>query len=130
MASFEHGFAGRYDARGAINSEVKVCHHIVPKSRSRYYSMLQPCRVMLDLKTSKGVYNGHSRQLEAYELASVESGYDPTDVRAILHVTADGLWELKRSFGRPESFLAALADYREEQFIEEQRKAYGGARHK
>lgn len=130
VASLDHRYAGRYDARGHITEPVKVCHHIVPDSRNCYWSMMDPCEAMLDLKTSKGVYNSASRQLEAYELASIESGYDPTDVRAILHVTADGLWEIRRSFARAESFLATLADWREEQFIESERKKYGGARHK
>ena len=48
---------------------------------------------LLDLKTSKRVYETHFLQLEAYEQASVECGYGPTDHRGVIHVTEDGRYE-------------------------------------
>jgi hypothetical protein len=66
---------------------------------------------MVDLKTSKTVYGSHLMQLEAYEGAGVEDGLEPTDWRAVLHVTKDGLYQFKMAHAKYEDFLAILHTY-------------------
>ena len=108
VGSVEHGFAGRYDARIRIPKECQVVFHRTPK-RGPQYATLKAGVLLGDLKTSKGVYmESHGRQLEAYELASVECGYDPTTARGILHVNAEGGYELVRSICTGQDFLDVL----------------------
>jgi hypothetical protein len=104
VASAEHGFAGRYDIRFRTWQPHDVVVHRTPK-RGATYRRLAPGLYLGDLKTSKGIYASHARQLEAYEQASVESGYEPTEARGILHVAADGTYEFVRSWATFEDFL-------------------------
>jgi len=125
VASAEHGFAGRYDIRfrtwqphfvrvGQKKTRKGVQRggpsKIVPDMR-----LLAPGLYLGDLKTSKGIYASHARQLEAYEQASVESGYEPTEARGILHVAADGTYEFVRSWATFEDFRVVLAVYQSDQ---------------
>ena len=75
--------------------------------------------ILSDVKTSKGVYGSHLLQLEGYEGASVECGYEPTDARAVLHLTPHGLYEFKRARASYEDFLAILATYHALERVEE-----------
>lgn len=112
VGSVEHGFAGRYDARIRIPKECQVVYHRTP-ARGPKYATLKQGVLLADLKTSKGTYmESHGRQLEAYELASVECGYDPTTARGILHVNAEGGYELVRSICTAQDFLDVLAVWR------------------
>jgi hypothetical protein len=110
VGSVEHRFAGRYDLRGRISAERKVIFHRTPK-RGPQYAMIQPGLGLIDLKTSSGVYPSHAMQLEAYEIASVEDGYEPTDFRGILHVGPEGTYEFVRSWATDNDFLAVLKVY-------------------
>jgi hypothetical protein len=65
-----------------------------------------------DVKTSKSVYPSHAAQLAAYELASVECGYGATDYQAVIHLTADGEYELVQTHAKAEDFLSVLACHR------------------
>lgn len=107
VASAEHGFAGRYDIRFRTWQPHDVVVHRTPK-RGPTYRRLAPGMLLGDLKTSKGTYPTHALQLEAYEQASLESGYEPTTARAVLHVNADGTYELKRVKASIDDFLAVL----------------------
>lgn len=111
VGSLEHGYAGRYDLRleTQLNAEVTTKHY--PK-RKDVRGVLPAGRHLVDLKTSKGVYPTHALQLAAYELASVECGYEPTDHRWVLHVFPDGAYELVQTFAPPEGFLSVLSTYR------------------
>ena len=112
VGSVEHGFAGRYDARLCIEKECQVVYHRTPVRGPKYATLKQGV-LLCDLKTSKGTYmESHGRQLEAYELASVECGYDPTTARGILHVNADGGYELVRSICTGQDFLDVLQVWR------------------
>lgn len=76
-------------------------------------------RVRLDYKTSRQVYaRSHFRQLEAYELAAVEGGEEPTDRRAIVCLYSTGTHEIAyvppEHMG-PRAFLNTLAVWRDEQ---------------
>lgn len=88
VVSVEHGYAGTYDfeanvkGRTFINGRGVLCFK--PDAKACTFTLG-------DLKTSKWVYpTSHFPQLEAYEGARVECGRDPTEVRAVLHVTATG----------------------------------------
>ena len=76
---------------------------------------LIPGRYLADLKTSKSVYGSHARQLEAYEQASIESGYEPTDGRGILLVAPDGTYEFSRSWAEFADFLPVLEVWKSDQ---------------
>lgn len=127
VASIEHGFAGRYDLRGKVGRDVKLVTRATTlkgeplKKEGDRKSVIVPggTRGLVDLKTSKGVYETHLMQLEGYEGASVECGYEPTDWRAVLHVTKDGLYEFKRARATYEDFLAILHTYRTLQSVKE-----------
>jgi hypothetical protein len=120
VGSLEHGYAGRYDGRIRINEE---CEVVVKTRKKDYTAVLKPSLLLIDVKSSKGVYHdSHSRQLEAYELASVECGYEQTDARGILHVTADGAYEFVRSTAEARDFLAVLEVWKSEQRMKERKK--------
>jgi len=120
VASAEHGFAGRYDIRFRTYQPHDVVVHRTPK-RGPTYRRLAPGLYLGDLKTSKGIYASHARQLEAYEQASVESGYEPTEARGILHVAADGTYEFVRSWATFEDFRVVLAVYQSDQAMKERK---------
>jgi hypothetical protein len=111
VGSLEHGFAGRYDLRARVPEECQVVFHRTPK-RGPQYATLKPGTGLIDLKTSKGIYETHAMQLEGYEIASVEDGYGPTDFRGILHVGPEGTYEFVRSWAVAEDFLAVLGTHR------------------
>ena len=111
VGSVEHGYAGRYDIRLRVPAECQVVFHRTPKRGPRY-ATLKPGVLLGDLKTSKDVYVTHSLQLEAYEAASIECGYEPTEARGILNVTADGHYKFVRSRATADDFLCVLAVYR------------------
>jgi hypothetical protein len=107
VASAEHGYAGRYDIRFRTSAEHEV---VVHRTRRKITTRkLAPGTYLGDLKSSKGIYPSHARQLEGYEQASIESGYEPTDGRGILHVGMDGTYEFVRSWATVEDFLCVLA---------------------
>lgn len=95
VASPKYRFGGRYDIRGRVNAGP---------------------REMLDVKTAKDVYVTHFIQMEGYEGASCELGYEPTERRRVLHLGIDGEYKLVDSRdvtkdGQPctyDDFLAAL----------------------
>lgn len=108
VASMQHGFAGRYDLRGRFPEEREVVFHRTPV-RGAQKKIVKPGSCLLDLKTSKDVYESHCLQLEGYEGASIEDGYDPTDYRGVILVDADGNYKLVQSWATYNDFLAVLA---------------------
>jgi hypothetical protein len=125
VASVEHGFAGRYDLRGKITKDVKLTTRALtlkgePLVRGpKYVVVPEGTKLLLDLKTSKSIYGKHLMQLEAYEGCAGECGYEPTDARAVVHVTKHGLYQFKRARATFEDFLAILHTYRTLQSVEE-----------
>lgn len=98
IGSVKYQFGGRYDYRGGLDGK----------------------KSLVDIKTSKGIYTTHYLQLEAYEGASLECGWEPTEQRAVIRLGADGTYEVKTSAeasrdGIPcdyEDFLAILRTQR------------------
>lgn len=89
LASNEHGYAGRTD--------------LVAKVDGR--------RGIIDLKTSKAVYESHHFQLAGYRLALRESGYGEVDFTAVIRVGDDGTYEFRESWATEEQWLALLRSY-------------------
>jgi hypothetical protein len=109
VGSLEHGYAGRFDLL-AYQGGHEIVTHLTPKKEKR--GVIEPGLGLWDLKTSTGVYPEiHFRQLEAYERASVECGYQASDFRAVIHVCADGRYEVKVSNADFHDFWSVLDVY-------------------
>lgn len=105
VASVEHGYAGRPDFYGTIPT-------------------LHPtARFLLDLKTTddlprdryenvKAPYPEMLLQLAGYEVARVESGYEPSDYQAVLRVDSTGATDLFVTVVDPDLFLGVLGAYK------------------
>lgn len=117
VGSMKHLFAGRYDLRAHTTGEMTLVTSAyttsgdIRKRGPKYVTVPADIKILGDLKTSKGIYGSHLLQLEGYEGASVECGYEPTDARAVIHVTKDGLYEFKRARATYDDFLAILRTY-------------------
>lgn len=121
VGSLEHGFAGRYDLDFKTDEDRPVVVHRTPVGGA-WWATLPAGFYRLDLKTSSGVYPTHAKQLEGYELAAIECGYEPSDGRGILHVGADGTYEFVRSWATGADFLTTLAEWRSQKAMNERRK--------
>lgn len=105
VGSVVHGFAGRLDTVARIPLESLPTGEL-----KRLPAGTDDGQVMIDLKTSKGVYpRSHFRQLSGYELAAVECGFTPTVAQGVLRVGEDGEYQVVWSVGKPEHFLNCLA---------------------
>ncbi len=114
VGSLQYGYAGRYDLQAFYGGH-EVVTHLTPKKEKRG-ELCEPGLGLFDLKTSSGIYpETHYRQLEAYETASVECGYDPTDFRAVVQVCADGRYQVKLSTAVFDDFKHVLDVYRDNQ---------------
>lgn len=90
VASTEHRYAGKLD----LICEIQGVPHLV------------------DLKTSKRVYETHHLQLAGYELAYTECGYEPLPtVCAVLRVGDDGEYEFVHSRADAQDWLAVCGLY-------------------
>jgi hypothetical protein len=119
VGSYEHGFAGRYDLRGRVTKDVNLVTRCLTKDgKSRLakgpesFTVKKGTRLLVDAKTSKSIYASHLLQLEGYEGAGIEDGYDPTNMRAVLHISAHGLYQFRHAQATYEDFLAILRSYR------------------
>ena len=111
VGSAKHKYAGRFDLRARIPHDTDVVVKTYPV-RKPLRGRLEGGEWLLDLKTSKGVYDTHYLQLEAYETASIECGYEPTIQRGVIHVTEDGRYELAVSKATFTDFKAVLSAYK------------------
>lgn len=67
---------------------------------------------IIDLKTGKRAYpDSQFPQLAAYEQANIECGADPTDFQAILHLSAEGEYDLVESTDTFDDFKVLLDHY-------------------
>lgn len=105
VGSKEHGFAGRYDNSATLNTS-KLVVSAKKGTRDEFKGS-----VLWDLKTSGKTYPTHQLQLAAYEGASVECGYPPTDHQLVVRVGSDGSYEVKKSGATLEDFLGIKAAY-------------------
>lgn len=93
VGSLEYLYAGRYDLRMTLTKPCEVVTRVYPKRKPKIEE-IPAGDYLKDAKTTKGIYESQYLQLEGYEKASVECGHKPTDYRAVLHLTADGRYEL------------------------------------
>lgn len=111
VGSLEHRYAGRYDLRLTLTEPVEIVTKCYPKKDDKV-EVIPAGKWLIDLKTSKKAHDTYQLQLQAYEKASVECGYEPTDHQAVLRVTADGQYEFVRNTDwTAEDFLAVRAVY-------------------
>lgn len=110
VGSAQHRYAGRFDLSFNVNTACEYTARCYPK-RKDLREVFPAGSVLGDLKTSKGVYDSHKLQLAAYELAAQECGYPATDRQAIIHVTAQGKYEVVFSDATPAQFLAVRNVY-------------------
>ncbi len=68
-------------------------------------------------------YDENLIALAGYELAAVESGYMPSDVRAVVRLGPDGEYVVTESHATEKVFLAALTFYREKKYLTTERPA-------
>lgn len=106
VGSVKHKFAGTFDIRCQINE----CSLRRTPVRDNY-SDFSAGRWMFDLKTSRYIYDTHFIQLEAYEGASVECGYQPTVGRAVVHITPAGSYQVRVSKARYSDFTKIKGAY-------------------
>jgi len=110
VGSLQHLYAGRYDMRCRWTGGPMVTR-TYPK-RANKVEELPAGRYMLDLKTSSGVYQSHALQLAAYEGASVECGYEPTDYQAVIQRHEDGRVRVRSDHRDIGGFLERPSDVR------------------
>lgn len=104
VGSAVHHYAGTFDARVKIGKRTGL----------------------IDYKTSKGTYDKQFFQLAAYELASQECGYEPTDFQAIVLLSPDGEFtdkHFEESKVTTDQWLAVLAAFKAQQEAKAQRRA-------
>ena len=126
VGSLEHGFAGRYDLRGRVLRDVKLVNRTLTidgkgllKAGPKHIILPAGTRCLLDAKTSKSIYPTHLMQLEAYEGAGIECGYDPTDMRAVIHLSGHGEYQFFPANAHYEDFLSLIPAYKAVQHAKE-----------
>lgn len=67
-------------------------------------------------------YDENLIALAGYEIAAVESGYEPSDVRLIVRLGPEGKYDATESHATPEVFLAALTAHREKAYLTKPRE--------
>ncbi|MGZ6587131.1 MAG: hypothetical protein ACXVHX_22810, partial [Solirubrobacteraceae bacterium] len=108
VCSVVHGIAGKFDLRARI-PEGRTA---VTDAETGYRESVPAGVWILDYKTSKGVYEQHVLQGEAYDGLSVESGYDAADDVGVIRLLPDGRYELVASWVTWDEYLAALGFFR------------------
>jgi hypothetical protein len=118
VGSKEHNYAGRYDLRGSTGNPHRVVTKVYPKQGAKTTTIPRGS-IMWDLKTSVDIFPEHSFQLGAYELASIECGYEPTDYQVVIQCGADGRYQARRSWASGEDFLMVKACWETYRRVEE-----------
>ena len=105
VGSAVHGYAGTFD----LLCKLLPCElHTTPQRKKEEFRG----RCLLDLKTSSSVWDTHKYQLAAYKTAATECGYPEPEWEAVVRVTEDGLYEVKRNYKTLQDFLTVLAAWR------------------
>jgi hypothetical protein len=110
VGSLENRFAGRYDLEATVG-ECELVTFLDEKKEIEKRSVVAAGEHLLDLKTSGSVYPEMFLQLEGYEGARIECGYEPTNGRAVIRVTSDGRYEFRVSPSKYDAFLAIKRCY-------------------
>jgi hypothetical protein len=105
VGSARHGYAGRFDLL-AVTVEQTV------KTGPRTERTIPTGMGLIDLKTSKGVYQSHKLQLAGYREALEECGYGRTNYEGVILARLDGTYDFQVSDANPAQFLAVLGAYK------------------
>jgi hypothetical protein len=105
VGSKTHSFAGRYDLRAVTEADHRVVTKTYPKAGAKTVTVPRG-EFLIDAKTASDVFAEHDLQLAAYEGASIESGYSPTDGRIVLQLGADGRYQARRARATLDDWLA------------------------
>lgn len=111
VGSLEWQFAGRFDLAANVPDGARVVTKSYPKRASKVEA-IPGGRWLLDLKTSKGVYETHHLQLAAYRQAYAESYGEQFDHTGVIHVFPDGRYELVAGKATDDDFQNVLVAYR------------------
>ena len=124
VGSKTHGFAGRGDLLRCLVPQPVIVPVRKDAKRDEWTTALIPSGAwLLDLKTSSSVYDEALLQVEAYEGASIECGFEPTEYRGVVRVDAQGRFELVESCATYDEFLAALTLFNALKKLRERRAA-------
>jgi hypothetical protein len=122
VGSAKYGYAGRYDVDLRYPEDVEIVTHRTPvKGEQR--SLLEAGVYRDDLKTSKTVLDKHFKQLEAYEQAAVECGYEPTKGRGVIHVDFEGNYKRVPSPAVFADFKVTLAEWKQQQALKRRKRS-------
>jgi hypothetical protein len=121
VGSHKHGFAGRFDVTIEYPADVEIVVHHTPVKGDQT-AVLEAGIYLDDLKTSKDVYDSHFKQLEAYEAASVECGYEPTKGRGVIHVDAQGNYKRVPSPANFADYKAVLGVWKADESLKKRKK--------
>lgn len=127
VTSDTHNFAGRYDIRCIIDAKRLLYFADELKLNDQQREVIREYAdrgvwplCLVDLKTSKSIYpTSHYVQLEGYELAGVEMGFPPTDLRLVLNTRPDGTFRFEAGYAKPEHFLVYLEALKAIRYLKE-----------
>lgn len=111
IGSAKHGYAGRFDVHIEYPEDVEIIVHHTPV-RGEKRAPLEAGTYLDDLKTSKSPYPSHALQLEAYELAAIECGYEPTKGRGVIHVDSEGNYKRVPCNATAKDFIQILRTHK------------------
>lgn len=123
VASVKHGFAGRYDLFARFPTLENRTGRVDFKTVTEW-KYGQPRKD--GSKDLLPPYAEHVSQTEGYEIAAIESGFEPSDFRAVVRLGPDAEFDFTESWASPEHFLGDLASYRNRQAL----NAAGAAKRK
>lgn len=121
VGSCKWGYAGRYDVDIEYPEDVEIVVHHTPV-RGEKRELLKAGVYTDDLKTSKGIYDSHFKQLAAYTEARIECGYAPTSGQGVIHVDANGNYKRVPSPATFAHFKTTLREWQAQQDLEKRRK--------
>lgn len=117
VASYEHQFAGRFDATIVLQEANLITKPATPtwtaegpnhhSAKAPVYTALSG-RTLVDIKTPKSIYVTHHLQLSAYEQARLECGMPATKQQIVVRVGSDGTYEAALNKSTLEDYLSVL----------------------
>lgn len=108
VGSWDHMLAGRYDRWTHLSGTLVARLDKKTHEPTGVTEEWNDVHALLDVKTAKHVYPEHWLQLEGYQGLSVESGLGGFEERAVIHLTAEGFYEVRKSEATYDDFLAVL----------------------
>lgn len=124
VGSKTQGFAGRGDLLRCLIPKPVIVPWRKDAKKDEWATAFVPAGSwLLDLKTSASVYDEALIQVEAYEGASIEGGWEPTEYRGVVRVDEQGRYELVESCATYDEFLAALTLFKAMRKLKERRAA-------